>query len=435
MEALSHDEAVMMDDGQEEGPVAEQPRPLGSIRSPKTRSLSDSGGTPSKLSPSPLIVEASRRTSKDDNHIRDYTPVPTTPNRTGFTPRGLSIHMIPQRDGSTTSPVPTQVTAFTKPAPLSPKLEQIYASPTNILPRRSRGLDFSRAATSLHHSTLAESSPDSSPTIGGRAVNIPARRSNDYGATEQSSTSLWSVMGNQERVHVSSSLGSAHPAISDSSSSEDDDLMDEDPEDMYLSTPQASRTGLPSGISGGFGSPAMNSLISFQQRQRPRKQPKKKLRGPLGLGFGTSISAMSKSPPSKEMPMSHSRRESISWQANQLHISSTEEERMSGESINSVMSTPTSKRQTIMRQVATRRGNLMVGSVINAVKSTCTDIHVSPRQKTLLVSSTLCSRKAPLWRQRSAERLRSSARFVRVIWTLSLAFRQRIPRPTSPTRM
>ncbi|KAH6696814.1 hypothetical protein F5X68DRAFT_146027 [Plectosphaerella plurivora] len=324
------------------------------MRSPKTRSLSDSGGTPSKLSPSPLIVEASRRTSKDDNHIPDYPPAPSTPNRTGFAPRGLSIHMIPRREGGT-SPVPNAAAVFTKPAPLSPKLEQIYASPTNILPRRSRGLDFSRAATSLHHSTLAESSPDSSPTIGGRAVNIPARRSNDYGATEQSSTSLWSVMGNQERAHISSSLGSAHPAVSDSSSSEDDDLMDEDTEDVYLSTPQASRTGLPSGISGGLGSPAMNSLISFQQRQRPRKQPKKKIRAPLGLGFSTStISALSKSPPNKEMPMSHSRRESISWQANQLHISSTEEERMGSDSINSVMGTPTSKRQTIMRQPKTK---------------------------------------------------------------------------------
>ena len=134
------------------------------LRSPKTRSLSDGGGTPAKLSPSPLIIEAARKTSKDDNHIRDYTPpAPSTPNRASFPPRGLSIHMLPHRDQA--SPVQSSATAFTKPAPLSPKLDHahILASPTNILPRRSRGLDFSRAATSLHHSTLAEqSSPDSS---------------------------------------------------------------------------------------------------------------------------------------------------------------------------------------------------------------------------------------------------------------------------------
>ena len=64
--------------------------------------------------------------------------------------------------------------------PLSPKLDSSasYGVPGSVLPRRSRGMDFSRACTNLHHSTLAEqSSPDSSPVIGGRAMNIPSRKS------------------------------------------------------------------------------------------------------------------------------------------------------------------------------------------------------------------------------------------------------------------
>ncbi|KAM0331530.1 hypothetical protein ACHAQA_003207 [Verticillium albo-atrum] len=323
-------------------------------RSPlsKLRSLSDGGGTPARLSPSPLILETTgRATSKDDNHIRDTAIGPVTPRRSDFPPKGLSLHMPPhQRDFA--SPPPPSAAVFTKPAPLSPKLDHSYASPTNILPRRSRGLDFSRAATSLHHSTLAEqSSPDSSPTIGGgRAMNIPHRRSNDYNNAEQLSNSLWSMMGNQERMNISSSLGSANPFASDSSSDED---MDEDMEDAIVTTPQVNRT------TGPVGSPAVNSLLSFQQRQRPRKQPRKKSRGPLGLGFSTaSAGALSKSPPiAKDIPMSHSRRESISWQANQLHISSADEDRMGGESINGVMGQK--PRHTIMRQVAARRGNLM----------------------------------------------------------------------------
>ncbi|KAF5967403.1 hypothetical protein FBULB1_11233 [Fusarium bulbicola] len=284
-------------------------------RSPltKTRSMSDGGGTPSRLSPSPRIVEASRRTSKDDTSIP--TPQPVTPRRPNFSNRGFSIQMPPREF------TPPAANSYVKPAPLSPKLDhsQIYASPTNILPRRSRGLDFSRAATSLHHSTLAEqSSPDSSPTAGGRAMNIPSRRSH-YAGPEQTSTSLWSVMGNQEKMHISSSLGSQAIGSDSSSTSDDDELMDEDMDETYVTTPQVRKIGPilgPQGSGGTFGSPAMSSLMSFQQRQRPRKQAKKKARGPLGLGF--SGASLSKSPPTNS---SRARRESISWQANQLHIS------------------------------------------------------------------------------------------------------------------
>ncbi|GJC89741.1 hypothetical protein ColLi_12579 [Colletotrichum liriopes] len=346
--------------------AAATPHLLGRSPLSKTRSMSDGGGTPSKLTPSPHVADG-RQASKDDNHIRDTAATPVTPHRSEFPLRGLSLQMPSNRDPA--SPASTPSAAFTKPAPLSPKLDhsQIYASPTNILPRRSRGLDFSRAATSLHHSTLAESSPDSSPTIGGRGMNIPGRRSNDYGQAEQTTNSLWSMMGNHERMTVSSSLGSANQLGSDSSSSsDDDDLMDEDTDEPYIGTPQANKTAAPLGIQPMMapwgGSPAMNSLMSFQHRQRQRKQPKKKHKLPLGLGFSPSTNAgVSKSPPST-MPKDisgHSRRESISWQANQLHISGSEEER--GDNIDGLLTTPSrdGQRPTVMRRVVTRRGNLL----------------------------------------------------------------------------
>ncbi|KAK0385364.1 hypothetical protein NLU13_7840 [Sarocladium strictum] len=350
-------EAVVMEDVSELSDAAPDGQASGLFgRTPrsKARSLSDSGGTPSRLSPSPLIIETSRRTSKDDSNLRDLS-VPVTPQRQGFFPgpgRGLALNM-PARAGTP----PPAGSNFMKPAPLSPKLDhsQIYASPTNILPRRSRGLDFSRAATSLHHSTLAEqSSPDSSPTMGGRAMNIPGRRPGEFGGPEQTSSSLWSIMGNQERLNISGSLGSAQAIASDSSSSDDDD-MDEDMEDSIMTTPQMSRAshmGMPP-IGAPFGSPAMSSLMSFQQRQRSRKHNKKKARGPLGFGYNSTTPSLSKSPPQGLS----ARRESISWQANQLHISgadSDENVRNNGES-----DTQNGDGRTIVRRVTSRRGNLL----------------------------------------------------------------------------
>ncbi len=317
--------------------------------------MSDGGGTAPKLSPSPLILEASRRTSKDDIDISPFA-TPSTPTRPDV--HGLSLHM--QQRSRDFTPPPAAASAYIKPAPLSPKLDQaqIYASPTNLLPRRSRGLDFSRAATSLHHSTLAESSPESSPTVGGRGMNIPGRKS-DYGGPENSSTSLWSIMGNQEKLNISSSLGSTQAVGSESSStSDDDDAMEEDTEDAYVTTPQVSRVRSSAGAGGlgtPFGSPAMSSLASFQQRQRPRKHQKKK-RGPLGLGFNMTTAALSKSPPSNA---SRTRRESISWQANQLHISGGDPEE-SGRSLSDADGQSGDGQPNVIRRAVTRRGNLLV---------------------------------------------------------------------------
>ncbi|KAK4224210.1 hypothetical protein QBC38DRAFT_371573 [Podospora fimiseda] len=419
------------------------------MRSPlsKTRSLSDGGGTPksvSKLSPSPFIIEAaSRRESKDDITIRDkestttttVSSVPSTPIRTGFHLRNLSLQMPSshqQQQHHLQPPPPhyhqqshqqSAAAAYVRQAPLSPKLDHshIYASPTNILPRRSRGLDFSRAATSLHHSTLADpAEPDSSPTIGSRAMNIPGRRnvadyaggpSGDHPPVHNPS-SLWGIMGSQERMQVSSSIGSTNHVLCDSSSSasDDDDMMDEDMDEAYITTPQApgriSASG--SGMNAPpwvIGSPAVNSLLSFQQRQRQRKQPKKKMRGPLGLGFhspAAASGAISKSPPST---LPHSRRESISWAANQLHISGHESDSGQVDGVDSP------SRPSVVRRAVTRRGNLL------------------PKTKGFArIRAALLEESAPLETE-----IRSEAEVVRQVRESDMDLEPRLPPPAYST--
>lgn len=355
-------------------------------RSPsKARSLSDGG--PPTLSPSPKFREPEKRKAKDDSSLSDS---PTTPRRPSFPLRGLSLQM-PPRD--LTSP---STSAYINRVPLSPKLDhsQTYGSPTSVLPRRSRGLDFSRAATNLHHSTLAEqSSPDSSPTITGRAMNIPnGKNSAHFSATGEpfsnNSSSLWSTMANADRMTVSSSLGSVNMMGSDSSgtSSEDDDFMDaDDIDDSILTTPQVNKLATPYGAisnaspgSGWLGqSPAVSSLMNFQ-RARLRNG---KSRKSSSSGSGNSMaSPSSKSPPTmrsvetmsnsyfgREMASEgmQSRRESISWAANQLHISGSESDdgtlKSTLENVDGMPITPGRDGQRgVIRRAVTRRGNMLV---------------------------------------------------------------------------
>lgn len=341
-------------------------------RSPLTKPRSFSDGDPSasaRLSPSPHIVPTRR--TQDDSSLKDtsvsspsttLTSAPSTPRRDDLARRGLNLQFPHTRDFS---PARTAGSPFSggRAGPLSPKLDhsQVFASPANILPRRSRGLDFSRAATHLHHSTLADqSSPDSSPTIGGQGVNIPGRRSGDFSGTEQSSNSLWSVMGTQEKMCLSGSLGSVPGIVpSDSSSSSDDDLMDEDMDEAYVTTPQAKATGslgsqpAPWSLSG---SPAASSLMSFQQRQRPKKQAKRRLGGSFGLGLGGVPSAgITKSPPTG--PGDGSRRDNAGL-GNQMHLSGSEGE--DGKSADGVMTPSRDGQRSVIRRVVTRRGNLLV---------------------------------------------------------------------------
>ncbi|KAG6058959.1 hypothetical protein E4U32_004322 [Claviceps aff. humidiphila group G2b] len=340
------DEASVMANGQS-GPFIHDMSP----RANKTRSLSDGGGTPSKISSSPRITETSRRISKDDIDVRDAQP-PATPRHTQVEGWPLQMPPRPFTPPSTTS------NSYGRP-PLSPNLDasHTYTSPANIIPRLSRGLGFSRAATSLHHSTLAESSPDSSPIIDNRAMSMP-RCGSEFGAPQQSSSSLWSIMDSREKVNINSSLGSTPQQLvrSDSSSSSGfDDAMDEDTEEPYVITPQVFRSTSSLPQAGPFGSPAMGSLVHFQQRQRYRKQYTKKMCGPLGLGFNVSAASITKSPSGNS---SNTRRESISWQANQLHITTADGDE-SVKSLSDVDSHGGDGSRKVIRRAVTRQRNLL----------------------------------------------------------------------------
>jgi hypothetical protein len=350
----------------------------------KVRSLSDGG--PPTLSPSPKFKEPEKRKSKDDSAIDDS---PTTPRRPAFPLRGLSLQMPPRDLMSPSS------SAYINRVPLSPKLDhsQTYGSPTSVLPRRSRGLDFSRAATNLHHSTLADS-PDSSPTIGGRAMNIPNKKnglhfSSNSESMNHNSASLWSTLANGDRMTVSNSLGSVNMMGSDSSGSgsDDDDLMDaDDIDDSILTTPQVNKSNTPFGAilanspGGAWAgmSPAVSSLMNFQRvRLRHGKSRKSSSSG----STNSMISPSSKSPPTVrnveglgngyfggrdiQSECMHSRRESISWAANQLHISGSESDdgtlKSTLENVDGMPITPGRDGQRgVIRRAVTRRGNMLV---------------------------------------------------------------------------
>ena len=148
-------------------------------------------------------------------------------------------------------------------------------------------------------------------------------------------------------------------------------------EDAIMSTPQGPRNNMHSGnqMAGQMNnnvvpwlpdaSPAVSSLSSF--RTRPRKQPRKKLRGLLGLGFKPTTSAsLSKSPPSsaakekRDAALAHPRRESISWAANQLHISSSEAEEKAMDGGDVLNPSGKDGQRGVVKRVVTRRGNLFV---------------------------------------------------------------------------
>ncbi|KAL5350744.1 hypothetical protein ACLOAV_004313 [Pseudogymnoascus australis] len=302
---------------------------------------------------------------------------PSTPRRMPF-PRPPSLQM-PQKDLANLESAYSRI-------PLSPKLDPTDSYGSPVIPRRSRGLDFSRAATNLHHSTLAEqSSPDSSPTITGRAMNIPGRRRSGHFSTETSSTSQWSFRPPGDRTTISSSLGSVNMLCSESSdSSSDEELMDtDDIDDSILTTPQVN-SRMPLGLniwsqphpSPGNNwmnqSPAASSLINFQ-RARMRNGKSKK-----GSSSSSSrASPMSRSPPvggsdamnnsqfAKDLPSgTQSRRESISWAANQLHIDGSESDdatlKSTLENPENLPTTPARDGQRgVIRRAVTRRGNML----------------------------------------------------------------------------
>jgi len=335
----------------------------------KSRSLSDS--TP-KLSPSPKIKE-NLKGSKDDNHMIS-TPKP--PKRLEIA-GGLHLQM-PSRDG-----VGIQTPYFASRVPLSPQIDKsnTFGSPAKVLPRHSRGLDFSRACTNLHHSTLAEqSSPDSSPTITQKAMVIPQRKlSINSMMLDPPSLQPWSS-NNSEKGGIASSLGSVNMLGSDESSSESEECDPMDPDevdDVMITTPQVQKrsnvaaatpfanlagpntpnSGWPNVFFPGAGA----SKFSSYHRARLRNGRSRKSSSSAS-GHSSLASPIPASPPagknsdgyfSKDVPMRKpsSRRESLSLGTSDLHISSGND---SGDEAVLPM-TP-----GVVRRPVTRRGNLLV---------------------------------------------------------------------------
>ncbi|KAJ9653713.1 hypothetical protein H2198_007111 [Neophaeococcomyces mojaviensis] len=349
-------------------------------KSNKTRSLSEAP-KPS-LSPSPAIREPYRRVSKDDSSVAD----PITPRRPVYHVRGLSLQM-PTKDSSESGTV-----AEVPRIPLSPKLDpsSIYGSPASTIPRRSRGLDFARACTSLHHSTLAESSPDASP-ITGRGINIPQRRGLGYNSSisdspSHASHSLWSNL-NGEKTNLSSSVSSINMMDSDSDSddSSEDMAIDREMDDPMLNTPAAAKiNGLAAANSPGMDwlnnhpSNAQVSLLSFQ----PHRMSFRRTRLRHGKSSHSSSSVSMRSSKASPGPLSppirpsveasgyfgmtkqqvRSRRESLSLGTDDLHLSDSEWDGDNKMNINNTAASSGndgSSERGVIRRAVTRRSNLL----------------------------------------------------------------------------
>lgn len=344
--------------------------------SPKIRSFSDSIST---LQPSPNIRETTLVT-KDDHALPPSSP--RTPRRADFLSRGLSLQMPPK---FTTMPAPSTSNSRT---PLSPQLDPStsYGSPATSLPRHSRGLDFSRACTNLHHSTLAEqSSPDSSPIITQKGMLIPSRKGSITSMMLDSPNlgpgSGWLSMGNAERSAISSSVGSINMLADSSGSSESDDadLVDmDDNEDSIFTTPQVHRLGnaneqtpyasraaaSPGEMWSNNFSPATASLMKNFQRTRLRKGRSRKSSSSASGQSAVPSPRTTSPPPLRSIESANgyfnwpkipsSRRESLALGTDNLHLSSSNDS--GDESTPAAPSTP-----GVVRRPVTRRGNLLVG--------------------------------------------------------------------------
>ena len=311
-------------------------------------------------------------------------PSPSTPKRPSFHIRGLSLQMPskePQEDASN-----TQIPRI----PLSPKLDSshIYGSPASMLPRRSRGLDYTRACTNLHLSTLAESSPDVSP-VTSRSIQIPSRRSlgnTVLDSPSNMSSSMWSA--NPERTALSSSVSSVNMLDSDSETTSSDDMAIDRDEDPMLNTPAASKmnSNFITGVTNSPGmewmnpqpSPAQASLLNIQpsflsfRRARAKKgkshnssssvslHSTKPSPGPLSPPILKSVEGSSYFGPGLTRQQVQSRRESLSLGTNDLHLSDSEDNDNKYNNPNTSMdaSHPEGPRGVIRRAV-TRRSNLL----------------------------------------------------------------------------
>lgn len=341
-----------------EGDTTPRKSTLTNVGSPKPRSFSDAA-KPS-LSPSPAFREPlQRRISKDDHDVS-----PSTPRRPNFHARGLSLQM-PDKESNASVQI--------LKAPLSPKLEtsQIYGSPASMLPRHSRGLDFTRACTNLHHSILADSTPEASP-VTGKGIQIPSRRSmGNFMDSPISSSGMWTNLP-QEKTTLSSSVSSVNMLDSDSDTDSSDDMVVDRDDDPIVNTPAATR---PSGYMASPGnewmhSPAHANLTNFHnnimnyRRSRLRKGKSKASSSSVSMRSSKPSPGPTSPPIMKSVESEgyfglankmRSRRESLSLGADDLHLSDSEGERNSNSNMESGSDGP----RGVIRRAVTRRSNLL----------------------------------------------------------------------------
>ena len=355
------------------------------VRAPSPKPRSSSEAPKPTLSPSPAFREPAPRMSKDDSAVIN----PTTPRRTVVRhTRGLSLQM-PPKDG------PVTPTFSTSRGPVSPRQDVAYpyGSPTSMVPRRSRGLDFSRAATNLHHSTLAASSPEASPTIGGKGIQIPQRRSlgnSILDSPSNMSSSLWSTM-HSEKTGLSSSVSSVNmlDSNSDSDSDSDDMAIDADIDDPMLTTPGI--TKLNSNLLGtiwsspggeplaAYTSPGQSNLHNFT-RARLRANNKKSRHsssstslhsakpspGPLSPRLIQSIETNNAGYFNSNLSRQQvqSRRESLSLGTDLLHLSDSEDNDrrpnlIQPSTMDPLATLSTENSRGVVRRAVTRRSNML----------------------------------------------------------------------------
>lgn len=275
--------------------------------------------------------------------------------------------------------------------PLSPKLDSssIYGSPASAIPRRSRGLDFSRACTSLHHSTLAESSPDASP-ITGRGINIPQRRSLGHNSLlidspSHASHSLWSNL-NGEKPNLSSSISSINMMDSDSDSddSSEDMAIDRETDDPMLNTPAAAKINMLA-LTNSPGMDWLNNqstgtqvnLLSFQPHRMSFRRSRLRHGKSSHSSSSVSIRSLKASPGPLSPPIRpsvegvgyfgmtpkqvRSRRESLSLGTDDLHLSDSDDDGDNKMHVNTAGSSGNdgSSERGVIRRAVTRRSNLL----------------------------------------------------------------------------
>jgi len=371
------------------------------MRTPsKVRSYSDSVPT---LAPSPRFLEPTQ-TSQDDHAIGASSRLP------------MSLDLPPRETFS-------QPTAPASRAIASPSIEAY--SPTTVLPRHSRGMDFSRAATHLHHSTLAgQQSPDSSPTITHKSLASRRTSSHSMALDSPRLNPGWGWSNAADKSFFSRSVGSTVALTSDTSSSgsgDDEEMMEQDePDDAMMSTPQVHKMIDTSAVTPYAGtektkppdwlsqhSPNPHAFTNLREGRRrrhgpgsigrrsrlttPDPQPQRQHRDSVATGR-IAKDHLNRSPQYRR----NSRRESLSLGTNHLHLTSSHESGDEGGS----SSTP-----EVVRRPVVRRSNLLVSS-IEQFAHLSANLPSSQRRKDSLAYEQHFKKKALRSRMSSREKLK-----------------------------